>query len=100
VGNRLLNLLTNDKLRAALRDEAEELRPQVPLILHAEVLPRAGEWLTGAASGPALEVLRPREPEGVCPSADSGKEMALGITLEIIWPHLCDASFIYVPLRD
>ena len=26
--------------------------------------------------------------------------MTLGIPLEIIWLHVCDASLIYVPLRD
>jgi hypothetical protein len=100
VGNRRLNLLANDKLRSALRDEAEKLRPQVPLVLRAALLPRRGERLARARARPAFEVLRPREPEGERPPSDPCKEMALGIPLEIIWPHVCDASFIYVPLRD
>ena len=95
MGNRRLNLLTNDKLRSALRDEAEELRPQVPVVLHAELLPRAGERLARARPSPAFEVRDPGEPEGVGPSADSGKKMTLGILTEIFWLHGCDASFIY-----
>jgi hypothetical protein len=100
VGNRRLNLLTNDKLRSALRDEAEELRPQVPLVLRAALLPRRGERLARARSRPAFEVLHPREPEGERPTSDPCKEMALGIPLEIFWLNVCDASLIYVPLRD
>ena len=100
VGNRRLNLLTNDKLRSALRDEAEELRPQVPLVLRAALLPRRGERLARARPRPAFEALHAREPEGIGPPADSGKEMALGIPLEIFWLNFRDASLIYVPLRD
>ena len=100
VGNRRLNLLTNDKLRSALRDEAAELRPQVPLVLRAALLARRGERLARARPGPAFEVLHPREPEGVGPPADSGKKMTLGISAEIIRLHVRDASLIYFPLRD
>jgi hypothetical protein len=100
VGNRRLNLLTNDKLRSALCDEAAELRPQVPLVFRAAVLPRRGERLARARSRPAFEVLRPRELEREGPSPDPCKEVTLRVFPEIIWLHVCDASLIYVPLWD
>src|ERR1019366_10505834 len=49
---------------------------------------------------PPAGSLPPREPKGECPPADPGKKMTLGVTLEILWLHVCDASLIYVPLRD
>jgi len=41
------NLLTKDCCRAALRDEAEELRPQVALVFCSESFTCTGKGLTG-----------------------------------------------------
>jgi hypothetical protein len=46
--NRACNLLSNDRCRAALADEAEENWPEVALVVDSALLSCAGEWLAWA----------------------------------------------------
>ena len=75
------NLLAKDDWRTALRDEAVEDRPEVAFVGGAELLSGCAEWLARATSGPNRSSCRPAgEFEGEAPSADSGEEVALGVS--------------------
>ena len=100
MGHRVLNLLTKDDWRAALADERLPYGPEVALVLRSAPLSPSRERLARARPRPAFEVLRPREPQGEGPPPDPRKEVALGVTPEIVWLHVRDASLIYVPLWD
>ena len=70
------NLFAKDDWRMALRDEAEELRPQMPLVGRAALPASGAEGLAGA--GPSPDGSCPAgEMEGVGPPPDSGEEMTL-----------------------
>jgi hypothetical protein len=88
------NLLSKDRCRAALRDEAVELWPQVPLVHFALSLAGARKRLAWAASSPNANIVWPPcELEGIWPAADPGEEMALLVSLKLMAAHLP-----YVPL--
>ena len=71
------DLLAENSCRTALRDEAQELRPDVALVGDSASLTGDGEWLTGAATGPDLSLSGPvGELEGVLPASDPGEEVA------------------------
>jgi hypothetical protein len=91
VSNRALNLLTKDRVRAALPDEPEEIRPQVPFVLLA--FPFAGnrERLAGtrtcpnrSSSGPSGKLKR------VCPSPDPREEMHSPVSGKLASPDFHD----------
>jgi hypothetical protein len=88
------NLLAKERCRAALRDEAVELGPQVPLVHFALSLAGARKRLAWAASSPNPNIVWPPcELEGIGPSADPGEEVALLVSLKLMAAHLP-----YVPL--
>jgi hypothetical protein len=99
VSKRRRNLLAKKPFRSAGHDEAEEIRPEVALVVEAALLSGVGEGLAGAASGPhGLVVGPPGEAEGVRPSCNPGEEMGLcrratvGID-DVFDPEVPDAAF-------
>jgi hypothetical protein len=82
---RARNLFTKDDCRAALADEAEPRRPKMAGIGGAMAFPRSAERLTGTAAGPDGAVISPSgESERITPSANAGKEVALGKSSQVI----------------
>jgi hypothetical protein len=72
------NLLSKDRCRAALGDEAVKSGPEVSFVDMATLLSRDRKRLTGEARGPDGTGSRPAgEGESVRPAADAGEEVAL-----------------------
>lgn len=85
------NLLAVDDARAALRDELEPRRPQVPLISKPNAFACLAERLAGARTCPYWTVVRPPgEAQRVAPDADAGKEVALSEPGKVAWSHILD----------
>jgi hypothetical protein len=83
------NLLSKDNWRAALCDEPMELGPEVTLVGKSCSFSGGAEWLAWARAGPDGPVVGPScETEGVAPDADTGEEVALGVTLEVARSHV------------
>jgi len=79
------DLLPEDRLWAALADEAKPDGEQVSLVGFAFLPPRAAERLARGTTCPNRSVVGPSgEPEGNGPSADTGEEMALAIAFKVI----------------
>ncbi len=79
------NLLSKDDCRAALRNEAPHLWPEVALVGGAPALSGDAERLAGAGSGPDQGLVRDAgESEGKGPSADAGEEVNLGVPHKVI----------------
>lgn len=79
------NLFPKDHWRAALADEFPEVGPQVAGIVDALAFACRAERLAGTGTGPDRTVGGPSGKfEGEAPSADSGKEMALGVSGQFI----------------
>jgi hypothetical protein len=75
---RARNLFSKNDWRTALRDEAVELGPQVPLVVGAKSATGDAEGLAGTASSPDGAVVCPASgAQGMGPDADTGKEMGL-----------------------
>ena len=95
------NLLSKDDWRAALCDEAVELRPEVPVVVETFALSGGAEGLAGAGAGPDGPVVGPSgETEGVGPDADTGEEVALGVAVEVRSSHVPNGSFIDISVSD
>lgn len=89
VSNRSINLFSKDNCRLALPDEGGPYRPEVTSIVKPLAFTGGAETRAWAASGPALAVIGPSgEPQGVRPDADPGKEMALAVSSQIVWPNI------------
>lgn len=100
LANRCCNLFPNDMFRAALGDELEESGPEVPLVLVAELLARAGVGLAWAATSPDGFVSGPScELKSERPATDSCKEMALEKTRKIGWLDFKNAAGIDMAVR-
>ncbi len=70
------NLLSHDEARTALADEAEELGPEVAVVVEAAALASCAEWLAWAGAGPDRNSSGPSgEPQGEVPSPDASEEM-------------------------
>jgi hypothetical protein len=83
------NLLSKDRCRAALGDEAVKSGPEVSFVDMASPLSRARKRLTRTGAGPDRPVVGPAgKAEGMGPSADPGEEMALGISFEVGSPNI------------
>jgi hypothetical protein len=95
------NLLSKDDWRAALRDEAGELWPQVALVGCAFALSRSAEGLAGARAGPDWPLIRPPgQLQGLRPAANTRKEMTLCISLQVVRLNVYDAAAVNVARRD
>jgi hypothetical protein len=56
-----------------------------------------GERLARTASSPDRFVIRPAgEAESAAPDADSGEEVALGVTFEVVWRDISNIPFVYI----
>ncbi len=59
------------------------------------------ERLARRRSCPQLSIVGPSgESSGKCPSADTGKEVALGVSHKVIWLNICNAPGVYVAGRQ
>jgi hypothetical protein len=77
-GKRARNLLSKDDWRAALADEAEELGPQVALVVESFAGTCDAESLAWAAARPRASAVSPSGPaQGKRPDANAGEEVAL-----------------------
>jgi hypothetical protein len=75
------NLLAKDDCRAALRDETEQVRPEVALVAETVSLACGAEGLTWAASCPNRSIVGPSGlSQRVRPDADPREEMALSVS--------------------
>ncbi len=95
------NLFAKDCVRAALRDEVEEGRPEMPLVVKPSAFACRAERLAGARCCPNWAIVRPPSTsQGVGPDADPPKQMHLDEIPHIVGVHIFDASVIYYPRRD
>jgi hypothetical protein len=93
------NLLSKDRCRAALGDEAVKSGPEVSLIGMALALSCARKRLTGTGAGP--DGAAPAgELERVGPAADAGEEVALVVSGEIAGTDIGDATLVHVAVRN
>ena len=78
------NLLSNDRCRLALLDEVVKGGPEMPLIIKPAAFTCRAERLARATSRPNGLIVGPSGlSQGVTPDANSGKEMALGVTNQL-----------------
>jgi hypothetical protein len=85
------NLFSKDNWRAALGDKSVEFWPQVPFIFDAFSFARDAERLTWAASSPNGNIIWPLgKLQGVGPSANSCKKVALVESIDFIWQNVLD----------
>jgi hypothetical protein len=90
------NLLAKDRDRAALRNEAGEVWPEMPLVV--ESVPAAAgtaEGLAGTRASPHRLVVGPtRKTQGVGPAADASEEVTLLEAAEVSWFDALDWPLI------
>jgi hypothetical protein len=80
------HLLTHDDGRSARFDEAEEFRPEVPLVLRAFALACGAEWLAWTASRPTLSLRWPfGKLQCETPSCDACEEVTLPKPGKVAW---------------
>jgi hypothetical protein len=95
------NLLSKDDWRAALADEPVPRRPQVPLVIKPSSFACRGERLARTGTGPNRSIVRPASAsKRVRPDADSGEEMALVVTSQVIRSDILNAPFVDVAKSD
>jgi hypothetical protein len=95
------NLLSKDFCRTALADEVIEGWPQVPLVSKPSAFACRAERLARTGTGPNRSIVRPAgASKRIRPDADSGKEMALGVSAQVVWSNILNAPFIYVTWRN
>jgi len=95
------NLLSKDRCRTALGDEAVKSGPKVALVGVPLSLASARKRLTGTGACPdSSGVFESGPSQGERPSADSGEEMALGVTPKIRRLNIDNGSFIHIPWGD
>ena len=82
-------------------NQVVECRPQVPFVCRAFTLSRATERLTRTGAGPdSGNAFKSGPPQGECPSADAGEEVALVESGKVIRFDFKDAPFVNVPRRN
>ncbi len=91
------NLLSKDRCRTALGDEASKLGPEMAGVGFALALPRLADGLAGAASGPNRAACWPSgQLQSVLPSADTSEEMCPTVRRDILGFDIHDTPFIDV----
>lgn len=96
---RACNLLSKDRWRMALGDEASPLGPEMALVGFTFAAARLRERLAGAGTGPDRPIGGPpSELKGKRPSADTSKEVAGRCTVG--GAEVLDRLLIYVPQRQ
>jgi hypothetical protein len=94
------NLLSKHSCRSELLDEPVPRRPQVPLVSKPSAFACRAERLAWAGSGPHWEIVGPAcELQCVCPSADAGEEMTLGVSVEFIRFNILDRTIVDITRR-
>jgi hypothetical protein len=101
VVNRCFNLFTKDNVRSALADEVEPDRPEMALVGNAPPGTGCAKGLAWATACPNRSILGPSgEAQGVAPTPESGKEVALGIANKFTCFDILDAPRINFTFRQ
>ena len=101
VPNRACNLLPNDCARAALADEPEQDRPEMPVVGLAPLFAGRAEGLAGATGRPDRLLDGPTgKGKGETPPTNPGKEMALRISAQLAGLHVANRSGVDIPPGD
>jgi hypothetical protein len=94
-------LLSNNRCRSALLDEAEELGPEVTLVCCSFSFSGDGKRLTGSGAGPDWSVVTPAGlSEGVGPDCNSTEEVALSKSLKVSRIDIYNAPFVYFTVSN
>lgn len=73
----------------------------MPLVKEASASACRAERLAGARARPNWPIVSPpSHSQGKGPSADTGKEVALGVTSEVVGSNVTDVPFVYVASRE
>lgn len=73
----------------------------MPLVSKPSAFACRAERLAGATSCPNWLIIRPsRLSQGVGPDADTGEEVALCETSQVVWTDIFNAPFVYFAGRD
>jgi len=95
------NLFAKDDVRATLRDETEEVGPEVAGVVETSALAGGAERLTGARTCPNRTLVTPSSrAQGEAPDADPGEEVTLSVALKIIGLDVLDAALVHVARSD
>ena len=95
------NLFAKHDARAALRDEAQPLGPEMPLVGKAKPAAGRAERLARTTAGPDRAAVRPSgETQRVRPRADAREEVALVIADKFLWRDIAYIPFVNVAGRD
>nr|CUV26149.1 protein of unknown function [Ralstonia solanacearum]CUV33780.1 protein of unknown function [Ralstonia solanacearum]CUV41173.1 protein of unknown function [Ralstonia solanacearum]CUV61075.1 protein of unknown function [Ralstonia solanacearum] len=95
------NLLSKNNRRSALADEVVPGWPQVPLVSKRKSFACLGERLTRTGSCPHGAVIGPAcAAQCQRPDADSGEEVVLAISPEVVRLHILNVSLIYIARRN
>jgi hypothetical protein len=100
-GIRACNLLAHNSCRAQCGDDAEEVGPEVAVVVESVAFACAAEGLTGARAGDDSHVVSDaRQTNSTRPAADSCKKVVLGVSKKLSWVDIDDAPFVHVAGRD
>jgi hypothetical protein len=95
------NLLAKDNWRAALVDEVEPVRPEVPLVSSPASLACRAERLARAGSGPHASRVGPSCPaKGKAPASDASEEVALVVAAQFVWVDIPYVPLVHVARCD
>jgi hypothetical protein len=95
------NLLSKDDWRPTLRDEVLPGGPKMPPVCKPSAFTCRAERLARAAASPDGSTRRPSG-KSQCkgPTPNSGEEMALHVSAQVVGGDILDAPFVYVASRD
>ena len=94
------NLFSKNCDRFALCNEVVPVRPEVPLVSKPKTSASPGERLARAGSRPDFAVIRPScKSEGIRPTSESCKEVALRVFSKVIGPDITYISLVNITGR-
>ncbi len=100
LSNRCRNLFSHEDRGPTGADKLKEDGPEVALVFLRFTFSGDGEGLAGGAARPQRPFVGPASKAGgVGPAADPGEEVALGVPAQVLWSHVANRPFIYIPLR-
>jgi hypothetical protein len=100
LSNRCRNLFSHEDRGPTGADKLKEDGPEVALVFLRFAFPGNGEGLAGGAACPQRPFVGPASKAGgVGPAANPGEEVALGVSAQVLWSHVANRPFIYIPLR-
>jgi hypothetical protein len=95
------NLLTNNDWRAALADETEPLRPEMPGVVGSGLLACGAEGLARAGAGENSGIIRPSSTtKGPGPGTEAGEEVALQVGSKVVGSYIGNTPGIHVARRN